>query len=69
MIHHFVGTWCFSENPVLNANVAMPNRRQYSTILVDFPWYSNALVENPESILAHLDELPGFEVSIISFRM
>ena len=51
------------------ANVAMPNRRRYSTVLAEFPWYSNALVENPASLLANLDELPGFEVSIISFRI
>jgi hypothetical protein len=44
-------------------NLATPIRRLYSTILAEFPWYSNALVLKPESILEHSNELPAFEVS------
>lgn len=47
---------------MLNMNVATPNRRLYSTILAEFPWYSEALVLKPESVLAHSNGLPAFEV-------
>lgn len=43
--------------------IATSERRLYSTILAQFPWYSEALASKPESILAHSEDLPGFKVS------
>lgn len=49
---------------MLKLNPATSQRRHYSTILSEFPWYSESLVLNPESILAHHGRLSGFEASI-----
>lgn len=56
---------CISESTMLNRNAGTPDRRLYSTILAEFPWYSEALVEKPRSPLDLSNKLPGFEVSII----
>ncbi|KIJ90289.1 hypothetical protein K443DRAFT_15357 [Laccaria amethystina LaAM-08-1] len=44
-----------------DSNIATSHRRLYSTILAEFPWYSESLVLKPESILAYSNELPEFE--------
>ena len=51
---------------MLSMNVATPDRRHYSTILAEFPWYSEELALKPKSIMANSDKLPGYEVSITS---
>ena len=47
-------------------NIATPDQRRYSTILGEFPWYSEELVLKPKSILANSHKLPGYEVSSIT---
>jgi hypothetical protein len=47
-------------------NVATPERRRYSKILLQFPWCSDVLVAKPKSIMAHSEMLLGFEVSMNS---
>ena len=56
----FVSIFYFS---MLKATIAISHRRLYSTILAEFPWYSDSLVLKPQSLLAHSDKLPAFKAS------
>ena len=60
---------CIYGSEMLNMNVETPDRRLYSSILAEFPWYSEALVEKPRSPMDLSDKLPGFEVSIIHYNI
>ncbi len=48
---------------ILNVNIVTCHRRLYSTILSEFPWYTEALALKPESLLAHCESLPAFKAS------
>lgn len=50
---------------ILNANIATSHRRLYSTILAEFPWYTEAIALKPDSLLAHCEKLPTFKESIL----
>lgn len=53
------------DSAVLNwTHIGTHERRLYSTILAEFPWYSKVLVEAPATPLDLLDNLPGFKVSM-----
>ena len=61
-----IGMWpvCMSNFFHADSNIATAHRRLYSTILAEFPWYSESLALKPESILAYSGELPEFEVCV-----
>lgn len=53
---------------IMKVNIATCHRRLYSTILAEFPWYTEALALKPESVLDHCEKLPEFKVSALFLR-
>jgi hypothetical protein len=47
----------------MKVNIATCHQRLYSSILVEFAWYSESLVLKPELLLVHSEKLPAFKAS------
>jgi len=61
-----IGMWlvCISKFFHADSNIVTSHWRLYSTILAEFPWYSESLVLKPESLLAHSDKIPEFKACL-----